>query len=80
MEYQSVRVKGQFLHDRELILGPRSLIDKSGSEGKGGLITRQDSSIGYLIITPFLVENTRLVNLSLTSHLITNNNNSIYFH
>lgn len=59
MEYQSVRVKGQFLHDRELILGPRSLIEKNGSETKGGLITRQDASIGYLIITPFLVENTK---------------------
>lgn len=58
MEYQSVRVKGQFLHDRELIMGPRSLIEKNGNEAKGGLITRQDSSIGYLVITPFLVENT----------------------
>lgn len=58
MEYQSVAVKGQFLHDRELIMGPRSLIEKNANEAKGGLITRQDSSIGYLVITPFLVADT----------------------
>lgn len=56
MEYQAVRVRGKFLHDRELIMGPRSLVAKDGDEQKGGLITRQDSSIGYLIITPFQIE------------------------
>lgn len=58
MEYQNVRVRGHFLHDRELIMGPRSLIQKSGNEAKGGLITRQDTSIGFLVITPFQVEGT----------------------
>lgn len=58
MEYQSVCVRGRFLHDREVTLGPRSLIAKNSDENKGGLITRQDSSIGFLIITPFQVEGT----------------------
>lgn len=58
MEYQNVRVRGQFLHERELTMGPRSLIEKNGNEAKGGLITRQDSSIGFLVITPFQVEGT----------------------
>lgn len=59
MEYQNVRVRGHFLHERELIMGPRSLIDKSNNEQKGGLITRQDSSIGFLVVTPFQVEGTK---------------------
>lgn len=63
MEYQSVRVRGQFLHDRELIIGPRSLIDKNAIETKGGLITRQDNAIGYLVVTPFLVENTEYASI-----------------
>lgn len=58
MEYQSVRVRGRFLHDREVTMGPRSLIAKNSDEHKGGLITRQDSSIGFLVITPFQVEGT----------------------
>lgn len=58
MEYRNIRVRGHFLHERELILGPRSLIDKNSSEQKGGLITRQDSSIGFLVVTPFQVEGT----------------------
>lgn len=56
MEYELVRVRGKFLHDRELIMGPRSLVTKSADEQKGGLITKQDSSIGYLVITPFQLE------------------------
>lgn len=58
MEYQNVRVRGHFLHDRELTMGPRSLIEKNGTEQKGGLITRQDTSIGFLVVTPFQVEGT----------------------
>lgn len=63
MEYQNVRVRGEFLHERELIMGPRSLIEKhdGGAEAKGGLITRQDSSIGFLVVTPFQVEGTGYV-------------------
>lgn len=60
MEYRPVRVKGKFLHDRELIMGPRSLITPN-DDHKGGLLTQQDSSIGYLIITPFQLEDRKYV-------------------
>lgn len=56
MEYQAVKIRGTFLHDRELVMGPRSLIQKNSDDHKGGLITRQDSSIGYLVVTPFKLE------------------------
>lgn len=58
MEYRPVRVRGKFLHERELIMGPRSLITPN-DEHKGGLLTQQDSSMGYLVITPFQIENRR---------------------
>lgn len=54
MEYQTVKVRGQFLHDKELYLGPRTLIeDKTGK--KGGVFTVAPKS-GYLVITPFKIE------------------------
>lgn len=61
MEYRPVRVRGKFLHERELIMGPRSLITPK-DEHKGGLLTQQDTSIGYLIITPFRIHNTKYGN------------------
>lgn len=57
MEYRPIRVTGKFLHNRELLMGPRSLITPK-DEHKGGLLTQQDTSIGYLIITPFQLDNT----------------------
>lgn len=58
MEYRPVRVRGKFLHNRELIMGPRSLITPN-DEHKGGLFTQQDTSIGYLVITPFQLEDSK---------------------
>lgn len=57
MEYQTVWCRGQFLHDRELLMGPRSLMkpDQADSAGGGGVFTQQNSS-GYLVITPFKLE------------------------
>lgn len=60
MEYRPVRVRGKFLHERELIMGPRSLITTKDHQ-KGGVFTQQDSSIGYLIITPFQIEDRKFV-------------------
>lgn len=65
MEYQTVRVKGEFIHDREIYLGPRGLIKPDGVESGGGLISAQNTSSGYLVITPFKLrdrEETILVN------------------
>lgn len=56
MEYQTVAVTGHFLHDKEMYLGPRSLINQDGSESGGGLMSQKNSS-GYLIITPFKLDN-----------------------
>lgn len=59
MEYCPVKVRGQFLHDKELHLGPRSFIDKYASEHskKGGGIISNPNATGFLIITPFKLEN-----------------------
>lgn len=57
MEYETVTVKGYFLHDKEFLLGPRSLIVPHEKElGGGGLITTKQDSIGYLVITPFKLD------------------------
>lgn len=57
MEYHTVTVKGHFLHEKEMLLGPRSLIvaGKDDQAG-GGLITTQQDSIGFLVITPFKLD------------------------
>lgn len=56
MEYQKVTVRGEFLHDQELHLGPRALIQDGDSKTTGGLFSQKESSIGYLVITPFKLE------------------------
>lgn len=64
MEYQTVAVKGHFLHDKEMFMGPRGLIKPNGGESGGGLMSQQNTS-GYLVITPFKLvdrEETILVN------------------
>lgn len=66
MEYQTVVVRGHFLHDREMFLGPRSLIKPNSDERTGGgVFTQQSSSSGYYLITPFKLqdrEETILIN------------------
>uniref|UniRef100_A0A8D8E2V4 SURF1-like protein n=3 Tax=Culex pipiens TaxID=7175 RepID=A0A8D8E2V4_CULPI len=56
MEYQKVTVRGHFLHDQELHLGPRALIQDGDSKTAGGLFSQKETSIGYLVITPFKLE------------------------
>lgn len=53
MEYQAVRARGRFLHDKEMYLGPRSLIEPA--DKKKGVLTLAPKS-GYLVITPFQLE------------------------
>lgn len=52
MEYLTVKVTGHFLHDKELYLGPRTLIETEENKRKGGILTIAPKS-GYLVITPF---------------------------
>ncbi|XP_046434860.1 surfeit locus protein 1 [Neodiprion fabricii] len=58
MEYQPVTVRGQFLHDQEFIIGPRSLIiDGAPASGEGGgLLTPGNVRTGFMVITPFKLE------------------------
>lgn len=58
MEYQPVKVRGHFLHDQELYLGPRTLIETEENKKKGGVLSIAPKS-GYLIITPFQLESRR---------------------
>ncbi|XP_316569.4 SURF1-like protein [Anopheles gambiae] len=56
MEYQTVTVRGQFLHDQEFHLGPRACIQHGDSHTAGGLFSQKEASIGFLVITPFKLE------------------------
>lgn len=56
MEYQKVIVRGEFLHEQELHLGPRAFIQDGDSKTTGGLFTQKERSIGYWVITPFQLE------------------------
>lgn len=56
MEYRPIRVRGKFLHDKEITMGPRSLVMKGNLGQKGGILTQQNTSTGYLIITPFKLD------------------------
>lgn len=53
MEYRLVKLRGKFLHDKEMLMGPRSLIRPDGGETQGGLFSQRDAGNGYLIVTPF---------------------------
>lgn len=55
MEYETVTVRGKFLHEKEMYLGPRSLITSAGDAGGGGLVSQKNTS-GYLVVTPFKLE------------------------
>lgn len=57
MEYHTVSVNGYFLHDREMFMGPRSLITAGQLDQGGGLITQQQDTVGYHVITPFKLDN-----------------------
>ncbi|KFB51465.1 AGAP006533-PA-like protein [Anopheles sinensis] len=56
MEYETVKVRGEFLHDQELHLGPRACIVHGDSHTTGGLFSQREASIGFLVITPFKLE------------------------
>lgn len=48
-----MRVRGTFVHDQEIYIGPRSLIETE--DQKKGILTIKPKS-GYLVITPFQLE------------------------
>ncbi|RVE49245.1 hypothetical protein evm_006137 [Chilo suppressalis] len=54
MEYTPVKVKGVFLHDKEITIGPRALIENNSVSARvGSLVSDPKKNQGWLIITPF---------------------------
>ncbi|KAI4471293.1 surfeit locus protein [Holotrichia oblita] len=54
LEYFPVHVRGQFLHDKEIYIGPRSLLVDGDASTKSSLISKgQNTNQGYLVVTPF---------------------------
>ncbi|XP_012259097.2 surfeit locus protein 1 [Athalia rosae] len=57
MEYQPIKVKGRFIHDKEFIIGPRSLLkDGEAASAGGGIFAIGDVQAGYIAVTPFKLE------------------------
>ncbi|XP_063910950.1 surfeit locus protein 1-like [Zophobas morio] len=53
LEYRPIHVRGEFLHDKELYLGPRTLILKGDASTKSELMSvSTQRNQGYLVITP----------------------------
>ncbi|VEN53388.1 unnamed protein product [Callosobruchus maculatus] len=53
LDYMPVRVKGEFLHDKEVYLGPRSLLSNGDASTKSSLLSsKTNTNQGYLVITP----------------------------
>ena len=56
MEYHKVELFGTFEHDKEIYIGPRSLIGDEKNE-TGGLLSSGQS--GYQVITPFKLSDSK---------------------
>lgn len=54
LEYFPVHVKGRFVHDKEIYIGPRSLLVEGDASTQSSLISKgQNTNQGYLVVTPF---------------------------
>lgn len=57
MEYQNVLLRGQFIHYREVLMGPRGFFSPDNpKEQGGGIFSTQNKGVGYQVITPFKLE------------------------
>ncbi|XP_043669106.1 surfeit locus protein 1 [Vespula pensylvanica] len=56
LEYCTVKAKGKFLHEKEFLIGPRSVIYHNVAIDTGNLFARRNTN-GWNVITPFKVEN-----------------------
>lgn len=64
LEYRPVFVKGYFLHDKELYIGPRSLLLKGDASTQSTLVTgKGNTSHGYLVITPFKLADRKYIEI-----------------
>ncbi|XP_014369889.2 surfeit locus protein 1 [Papilio machaon] len=59
MEFLPVKVRGEFLHDREILIGPRALIEENQALPRtGSLMSDPKKNQGWLVITPFKISET----------------------
>ncbi|CAG4942032.1 unnamed protein product [Colias eurytheme] len=59
MEYRPVKVRGEFLHDKEILIGPRALIEnESHMQRTGSLVSDPKKNQGWLVVTPFKLAET----------------------
>lgn len=54
-EYYPVKVRGQFLNEKEILIGPRSLMINNAQGDVRGIISTQPNS-GFFVITPFKLQ------------------------
>lgn len=59
MEYRSFRLRGTFEHDKEMFVGPRSLISHEDPHIGSGLLSTGQS--GYNVVTPFRLADSKSV-------------------
>ncbi|XP_053989093.1 surfeit locus protein 1 [Hylaeus volcanicus] len=53
MEYYPIKVKGEFIYEKEFVVGFRNLIVDGKTEGSGSLVGTKDGKKGYCVVTPF---------------------------
>lgn len=54
MEYNPIHVRGHFIHEKEIYMGPRTLLEHGDAATESSLVSKdQNKTQGYLVITPF---------------------------
>lgn len=57
LEYYPVHVQGCYLHDKEIHMGPRTLLEGGDASTSSSLMSsNQNKTQGYLVITPFKLD------------------------
>ncbi|XP_071443538.1 surfeit locus protein 1 isoform X1 [Hetaerina americana] len=62
MEYCPVKVRGTFIHEKELLMGPRSFIESADKTiaGESPTFAATKGQVGWLVITPFQLSDRNL--------------------
>lgn len=56
-----MKVKGKFVHDKEILIGPRALIGEQDGMRPGSLFSDPKKNQGWLVVTPFMLADTGYV-------------------